>query len=269
MAASFITSLFACPDLPPPSAAVTAAGTPIPSPTLAVFIAYALHRTRLNASVTFASLFLLQRLKARFPAARGSSGHRLFISAFMIASKIVCDDTYSNKSWCVVGQGMFSLREINQMEREMCGYLEWVLNVQQDELEAFTEKVQAEFGQTAPLATSAPISVEIPVPTFIASNKPTAPKAVPIPVATSSFPRSYPVRDTYPSPESVSSSPSHSDTTSPASSAPHTPPQSMDMDPVAQVAGSLPKMMKTGGMDPPMAKAITSKPFAFAAAAVW
>jgi hypothetical protein len=44
----------------------------------------------------FAALILLQRLKARFPSARGSSGHRLFISAFMISSKVMCDDTYSN-----------------------------------------------------------------------------------------------------------------------------------------------------------------------------
>ncbi|KAI9452195.1 hypothetical protein BJY52DRAFT_1109202, partial [Lactarius psammicola] len=31
------------------------------------------------------------------------------ISAFMLASKIICDDTYSNKSWYIVGQGMFAL----------------------------------------------------------------------------------------------------------------------------------------------------------------
>jgi hypothetical protein len=37
--------------------------------------------------------------------------------------------TYSNKSWCIVGQGMFALWEINQMECEMCSYLEWQLNV--------------------------------------------------------------------------------------------------------------------------------------------
>jgi hypothetical protein len=52
-------------------------------------------------------------LKAHFPTAKWSSGHRLFILAFMLASKIICDDTYSNKSWCIVGQGMFTLREIN------------------------------------------------------------------------------------------------------------------------------------------------------------
>jgi hypothetical protein len=42
----------------------------------------------------------------------------------MIASKVICNDTYSNKTWSVVAQGMFGLREINQMVREMCNYLE-------------------------------------------------------------------------------------------------------------------------------------------------
>ncbi|KAI9442101.1 hypothetical protein BJY52DRAFT_1194778 [Lactarius psammicola] len=32
--------------------------------------------------------------------------------AFMLASKIICNDTYSNKSWCIIGQGMFALQEI-------------------------------------------------------------------------------------------------------------------------------------------------------------
>jgi hypothetical protein len=61
-----------------------------------------LHRTRLRPSVTFATLYLLQHLKAHFLTAKGSSEHPLFISAFMLASKIICDDTYSNKSWCIV-----------------------------------------------------------------------------------------------------------------------------------------------------------------------
>ena len=43
----------------------------------------------------------------------------------MIASKVICDDTYSNKLRSIVGQGMFALQEINQMEHEMCSYLEW------------------------------------------------------------------------------------------------------------------------------------------------
>lgn len=143
LCARFITSLFQCPNIPIPPYPNA------PTPTLAHFVAYALHRTRLPGIVTFSALLLLQRLKVRFPAARGSSGHRLFISAFMIASKVICDDTYSNQSWSIVGQKMFALKEINQMEREMCGYLEWNLNVHGDEAIEFEAKVRAEHGPRA------------------------------------------------------------------------------------------------------------------------
>ncbi|KAI9433920.1 hypothetical protein H4582DRAFT_2060597 [Lactarius indigo] len=63
----FVSHLFACPDVPPPPAPPSTT----PTPRLDHFIAYALHRTRLHPSVTFAALYLLQRLKARFPAAKG------------------------------------------------------------------------------------------------------------------------------------------------------------------------------------------------------
>ncbi|KAG7091093.1 hypothetical protein E1B28_010148 [Marasmius oreades] len=137
LSARFITHLFACPEYPPSSTSLQAR--------LPQFIAYALHRTKLHSSVTFAALVLLQRLKARFPTARGSSGHRLFISAFMIASKVICDDTYSNKSWTIVAQGMFTLREINQMEREMCNYLDWELTVDNPILSHFEVAVKQDF----------------------------------------------------------------------------------------------------------------------------
>jgi hypothetical protein len=90
----------------------------------------------------------------------------------MIASKVVCDDTYSNKSWCVVGQGMFSLKEINQMEREMCSYLEWKLNFEPAELAAFESKVRREFATTRS-------GVSVPrIDTTVSSVPTSAPAAV-------------------------------------------------------------------------------------------
>ena len=54
-----------------------------------------------------------------FPTMRvRSSGHHLFVSVFMLASKAICNDTYSNKSWSIIAQGISQLREINQRERE-------------------------------------------------------------------------------------------------------------------------------------------------------
>jgi hypothetical protein len=68
----------------------------------------------------------------------------------MLALKIICDDTYSNKSWCIVGQGIFVLREINQMEWEMCSYLEWQLNVDPTTLRDFQARVQLDFAGPGP-----------------------------------------------------------------------------------------------------------------------
>jgi len=51
------------------------------------FIPYALHCTCLQCSATFVALYLLQHLEVCSPASKGSSGHWLFISAFMPASR--------------------------------------------------------------------------------------------------------------------------------------------------------------------------------------
>jgi hypothetical protein len=73
----------------------------------------------------------------------------------MIASKVICDDTYSNQSWVIVAQNMFALQEINQMERELCAYLEWNLNVQGEEVVEFEARIRSEHGSKA-IATSSP-----------------------------------------------------------------------------------------------------------------
>ena len=66
------------------------------------FIAYVLHRTKLHPSITFAAPVFLQCPKAHFPTARRLLDHHLFVSVFMLASKVICD-----KLWLIVVQGMF------------------------------------------------------------------------------------------------------------------------------------------------------------------
>jgi hypothetical protein len=75
--------------------------------------------------MAFAATSLLERLKERARPASGSSGHRLFITALMLISKFECDDTFSNRSWAVVAQDLFAVREIGAMEREMLAFLDW------------------------------------------------------------------------------------------------------------------------------------------------
>jgi hypothetical protein len=68
----------------------------------------------------------------------------------MIASKVMCDDTYSNKSWRIAAQFMFSLPEINKMECEMCAFLEWRLNVDAKTLETFQSMIRNHFNCPGP-----------------------------------------------------------------------------------------------------------------------
>ncbi|TEB25649.1 hypothetical protein FA13DRAFT_1608212, partial [Coprinellus micaceus] len=135
--ARFLTHLFACPAYPVPGTS--------PRVELSHFIAYALHRTKLHPSVTFAALMLLQRLKARVPGNNPLSGHRLFISALIIAAKVIYDVTYSNRSWGIVTRGMFSLTDVNTMEREMCDYLKWEFTFDSVILSNFETLVMRDF----------------------------------------------------------------------------------------------------------------------------
>jgi len=276
LCARFITHLFACPEYPPTATHSQAK--------LPYFIAYALHRTKLHSSVTFAALVLLQRLKARFPTARGSSGHRLFISAFMIASKVICDDTYSNKSWSIVAQGMFSLREINQMEREMCSYLEWELTVDNPILSNFETMVKRDFRQAGPYPTyslqmvskkaantSPPHSTHVappnsstsPIPSF-GQRYPSPPKPVqPPPPGTAAAP--------YGSPPATPDTPSSctSTTTSPTSTAsPTTPVGIVDLSAQIVSEDSSPGLaIRTEKA--PTVHPLKAKMFAFAIPSVW
>lgn len=109
------------------------------------FIAHALQRTNASESVTFLTLWLLRRLSTLQKDERAGSGHRLFISAFILAHKFMCDESFLNLSWCVVAQDLFELREINQMERELFHYLDMQINVDKETLVQFRDEVVDSF----------------------------------------------------------------------------------------------------------------------------
>ncbi|TFK60675.1 hypothetical protein BDN72DRAFT_938201, partial [Pluteus cervinus] len=85
----FITFLFTCPDHPP---------TPLATMPRLVY-----HISSLTPSITPNSTKpSLTPLSSSSSNPKSLSGHRLFISAIMIASKVICDDAYSNKPWSIV-----------------------------------------------------------------------------------------------------------------------------------------------------------------------
>ncbi|EKM61730.1 uncharacterized protein PHACADRAFT_190915 [Phanerochaete carnosa HHB-10118-sp] len=71
----------------------------------------------------------------------------------MLSYEVIRNDTYSNKS-C-------------QMEREMCSYLEWQLNVEPTTLIEFQEMVKRDFKGPGPYPTYA---APLPAPSSIPST---------------------------------------------------------------------------------------------------
>ena len=120
------------------------------TPTLAEFVAYAIHYTKFEEGVIYTALGILHRLKYFYPIARSPDGHRLFLTALMVASKSISDVSYSNISWVAVGQNLFTLRVLNQMERVMVGHLDFKVNISKEDYEQFRNQVRQIYSQPPP-----------------------------------------------------------------------------------------------------------------------
>ncbi|KAJ7739519.1 hypothetical protein B0H16DRAFT_1235762, partial [Mycena metata] len=138
----FITHLFDCSLFPPQTARMNFY--------LPCFIAFIMHCANLHESVLFVALQLILRLRQRFPTDKGISGHRLFITAYMVSSKLLCDDCYPNKSWHEVSRGMYAVYEINKMERDFCRHLQWDLSIDNNNITELRTMLYRDFSPTSP-----------------------------------------------------------------------------------------------------------------------
>ena len=159
--AGLITHLFTCPKHSPSSTHSQAQ--------LPVSVASSCDRTNIHPSDALVAL-------ACIPTARGSSGHRLFSST--ISSKVICDDTSSDKFWPVLRQGTLELRKIYQMEREMCSHLDWEITIDPSVLADFEDPVKRDVKGPGPYPT---YSLQMQSPHVPSSTDGTTSTAVVIP----------------------------------------------------------------------------------------
>jgi len=116
----------------------------LPYPELVFFVDSIIRRADLPDCVSFGALRLLHRLGGTRPA--GWSDRELFFIAFIVASKILCDDSYYNREWCnEVTCGLYALEEINEMEKAFCHCMRWNLAIGQFDLDIFTAVVWTAF----------------------------------------------------------------------------------------------------------------------------
>lgn len=102
-----------------------------PLPLFEEFLRHICRRTRTPLTCMCLALLYLTRLRANHPRSRGSPGssYRLALSSLCVATKYLYDDAYHTCSWVQVSMGLFSQREVNQMEMEFMYFLNYQLGV--------------------------------------------------------------------------------------------------------------------------------------------
>ncbi|TPX49680.1 hypothetical protein SeLEV6574_g01326 [Synchytrium endobioticum] len=123
------------------TASVITCAAPLPTspvmPPLAEFIASLLERSQVPTPVFIASYVYISRLAKRLPStARGLSctRHRIYTASLLVAAKYFSDAPTRNRRWAAYAD-VFSLDDVNLMERQLLQLLDYNLGVSAAELD--------------------------------------------------------------------------------------------------------------------------------------
>ncbi|KAK9729275.1 hypothetical protein K7432_000425 [Basidiobolus ranarum] len=116
-------------------------------PELLLFIERLTERSRINAITGVVALIYVYRLKAKLPArAQGEYGtsHRIFLSSLLVASKYLYGNESLNNRDMAEVSGVFTTAQVNLMEKEFLGLLDYQVWVNDKEISDFLEEHKAE-----------------------------------------------------------------------------------------------------------------------------
>jgi hypothetical protein len=89
---------------------------------------YLVEITKFPYQCVLSSTYYLYMLSKKHPELKGYGSERnLMVMALMVTNKMLYDNTYSNKTWSEISD--IPLDELNIMELEFCGVLDYNLNI--------------------------------------------------------------------------------------------------------------------------------------------
>lgn len=106
-------------------------------PSLMTFITKLVRYTNVYTSTLLTTVCYLSKLKTILPKdATGlpSTTHRIFLACLILSAKFHNDSSPLNAHWSRYTDGLFSLEDVNLMERQLLQLLHWDLRINQDAL---------------------------------------------------------------------------------------------------------------------------------------
>lgn len=104
---------------------------------LTIFINNIVKKSHVHTPTLMTSLVYLSRLRERLPKlamGMACTCHRIFLAALILAAKNLNDSSPKNKYWAEYTMNLFSIEEVNLMEKQLLFLLDWDLRVTKEDL---------------------------------------------------------------------------------------------------------------------------------------